>query len=78
MPRVRFPKREYLTENETLKGEIDDLVDTIKAVQSFHEALDFLERTSRKADQTNIIKQKKIEYLFCLDQVKEILERNAQ
>lgn len=73
MPRVRFPQREYITENDKLKGQIQDFVDAIVAVQDYHAALNFLEITGKKADQMNVVKQKKTEYQFCLEQVAEII-----
>lgn len=77
MPRVRFPKRDYLDKNEELKANIQALVDTITAVQDYHAALDFLELTGRKADQSKVVKQKKIEYEFCLEQVQDLIADNS-
>ena len=73
MPRIRFPKREYITENDELKEQIQALVSTIKAVQAYHTALDFLEVTSRKADQMNVVKFKKQEFDFCVENVADLL-----
>jgi len=77
MPRVRFPKRDYIDENDKLKAQIQDLVDTIIAVQDYHAALDFLEVTGRKSDQAKVVKQKRIEYEFCLEQVKDLIAENG-
>jgi len=77
MPRLRFPRKKYLEENDQLKENIRALVDTITAVQEYHEALDFLEVTGKKADQLKVIKQKKQEYLFCLEQVADLIADNG-
>ena len=77
MPRVRFPKRDYIDENDKFKAQIQDLVDAIIAVQEYHEALNFLEVTGKKADQLKVIKQKKQEYLFCLEQVADLIADNG-
>jgi len=77
MPRIRFPKREYITENDELKEQIQALVTTIKAVNEYHKALDFLEVTSRKADQMRVVKQKKAEFDFCLENVADLIADNG-
>jgi len=77
MPRIRFPKRDYIDENDKLKGQIEDLVDTIMAVIEYHTALDFLEVTGKKADQLKVIKQKKTEYQFCLEQIKDLIAEKS-
>lgn len=73
MPRIRYPRKQYLEENDQLKDNIRALVDAIVAVQEYHAALDFLDVTSRKADQMLVVKQKKQEYDFCLEQVADLI-----
>jgi hypothetical protein len=62
---------------DSLKSNIKDLVAVIVAVQEYHDALDFLEVTSRKFDQTRIVKESKQRYLGKLELVKEILAGNS-